>query len=443
MARKTILVCDKCGNEVAEGRGARDATQLTRMPAADRSRPISATTAPAGCRARRSLGGAAGQRPSRPCRPERRVARRRRRGSLEVSALFALTQAAPRTKARPKPGLRWTDGPRARRRAGACRQSRAAPRALSRRARSRSVARRPEPLRHRARRARSAPAAAGSARGAHRHVRRPVRARRCRRPRSAPVASEVQRALAARRAIARASSTSLALVRGHTRLRRHAARRARRARLGSPRSRRLDGDLARLAARVSGRARPARSPGPSRPPTGAVERLESDLDAWNGEPVFAYGFEDLTAAEWALLEALAARTDVTVSIPYEPGGPRSPLSSARSRILPGSLRARSRSFPRRAPRCPPALCPPRARALRRQPALGTAARRIAPLPRRRRGPRDRRAPRERARRPRPSRDPAGSDRRRLRLARALAGAARYRSRPARDPVCDRAPAAAR
>ena len=35
--------------------------------------------------------------------------------------------------------------------------------------------------------------------------------------------------------------------------------------------------------------------------------------------VFAYGFEDLTGAEWALLEALAARTDVTVSIPYEPG----------------------------------------------------------------------------------------------------------------------------
>jgi ATP-dependent helicase/nuclease subunit B len=52
---------------------------------------------------------------------------------------------------------------------------------------------------------------------------------------------------------------------------------------------------------------------------GAVERLRSDLDAWAGEPVFAYGFEDLTGAEWALLEALAARADVTVSLPYEPG----------------------------------------------------------------------------------------------------------------------------
>jgi ATP-dependent helicase/nuclease subunit B len=51
----------------------------------------------------------------------------------------------------------------------------------------------------------------------------------------------------------------------------------------------------------------------------AVSRLASDLDAWRGEPVFAYGFEDLTAAEWGLLEALAGRTDVTVSLPYEPG----------------------------------------------------------------------------------------------------------------------------
>jgi ATP-dependent helicase/DNAse subunit B len=51
----------------------------------------------------------------------------------------------------------------------------------------------------------------------------------------------------------------------------------------------------------------------------AAERVASDLSAWHGEPVFAHGFEDLTAAEWALLEALAGRTDVTVSLPYEPG----------------------------------------------------------------------------------------------------------------------------
>jgi ATP-dependent helicase/DNAse subunit B len=51
----------------------------------------------------------------------------------------------------------------------------------------------------------------------------------------------------------------------------------------------------------------------------AVQRVEGELDAWDGRPVFAYGFEDLTGAEWALLQALAGRTDVTVSLPYEPG----------------------------------------------------------------------------------------------------------------------------
>jgi ATP-dependent helicase/DNAse subunit B len=51
----------------------------------------------------------------------------------------------------------------------------------------------------------------------------------------------------------------------------------------------------------------------------AAERVANELAAWSGEPVFAYGFEDLTGAEWGLLEALAGRTEVTVSIPYEPG----------------------------------------------------------------------------------------------------------------------------
>ena len=51
----------------------------------------------------------------------------------------------------------------------------------------------------------------------------------------------------------------------------------------------------------------------------AAERLTTDLSAWTGRPVFAYGFEDLTGAEWVLLEALAGRADVTVSLPYEPG----------------------------------------------------------------------------------------------------------------------------
>lgn len=51
----------------------------------------------------------------------------------------------------------------------------------------------------------------------------------------------------------------------------------------------------------------------------AVSRLGDDLDAWDGRPVYAYGFEDLTGAEWGLLRALAGRTDIHVSLPYEAG----------------------------------------------------------------------------------------------------------------------------
>jgi ATP-dependent helicase/DNAse subunit B len=51
----------------------------------------------------------------------------------------------------------------------------------------------------------------------------------------------------------------------------------------------------------------------------AVETLGRSFTAWNGSPVLAYGFEDLTGAQWSLLEGLAARADVTVSLPYEPG----------------------------------------------------------------------------------------------------------------------------
>jgi ATP-dependent helicase/nuclease subunit B len=53
----------------------------------------------------------------------------------------------------------------------------------------------------------------------------------------------------------------------------------------------------------------------------AAERLGTVLEAWEGHPVFAYGFEDLTETEWALIRALAGRSDVTVSLPYEPGRP--------------------------------------------------------------------------------------------------------------------------
>ena len=51
----------------------------------------------------------------------------------------------------------------------------------------------------------------------------------------------------------------------------------------------------------------------------AADRLAGELGAWDGRPVYAYGFEDLTATQWRLLEAFAGRADVTVSLPYEPG----------------------------------------------------------------------------------------------------------------------------
>jgi ATP-dependent helicase/nuclease subunit B len=51
----------------------------------------------------------------------------------------------------------------------------------------------------------------------------------------------------------------------------------------------------------------------------AADRLAGELDAWDGRPVYAYGFEDLSGAQWRLLEAFAGRVDVTVSLQYEPG----------------------------------------------------------------------------------------------------------------------------
>jgi len=53
----------------------------------------------------------------------------------------------------------------------------------------------------------------------------------------------------------------------------------------------------------------------------ALDRLSGELDAWRGNPVLAYGFEELTSAEWRLIEMLAARAEVHVSLPYEPGRP--------------------------------------------------------------------------------------------------------------------------
>ncbi len=134
-----------------------------------------------------------------------------------------------------------------------------------------------------------------------------------------PVASEMQRALAARRAIARtpletldASAASAGFVDALL------------GALGELESAlldpdRIDGELGRLAQAYRAELDRLGLWDRDLLRRRAVERLESDFEAWHREPVFAYGFEDLTVAEWSLLEALAARTEVTVSVPYEPG----------------------------------------------------------------------------------------------------------------------------
>ncbi len=138
-------------------------------------------------------------------------------------------------------------------------------------------------------------------------------------PERRPVATDVQRALVVRRALAAASLNGL----------------ARSARTGGF----ADTLLATLGELESGLLDPADLNGDLGSLYGAyraeldrlglwdrdllrrraAERISSELDAWHGEPVFAYGFEDLTGAEWTLLEALSGRTEVQVSLPYEPG----------------------------------------------------------------------------------------------------------------------------
>ncbi|MDX6626927.1 MAG: hypothetical protein QOE56_1916 [Solirubrobacterales bacterium] len=52
----------------------------------------------------------------------------------------------------------------------------------------------------------------------------------------------------------------------------------------------------------------------------AIELLRNRLAGpWDERPVFLYGFDDLTPTQLALVEALAARTEVTVALAFEPG----------------------------------------------------------------------------------------------------------------------------
>jgi ATP-dependent helicase/nuclease subunit B len=136
-----------------------------------------------------------------------------------------------------------------------------------------------------------------------------------------PVATDAQRALIVRRVLARAK------LNGWTRSARFAGfAEALSAALGELESGLvepgdLDGDLAGLYAEYRAELDRLGLWDRDIQRRAAAERLAGELGAWAGRPVFAYGFEDLTGAQWALLEALAGRTEITVSLPYEPGRP--------------------------------------------------------------------------------------------------------------------------
>jgi len=66
----------------------------------------------------------------------------------------------------------------------------------------------------------------------------------------------------------------------------------------------------------------------------AIAQLRRDGSFWGERPVLLYGFDDLTESQFELLAALAARTQVTVALPYEDG---SAALAARGRLL-GKLR---------------------------------------------------------------------------------------------------------
>jgi ATP-dependent helicase/DNAse subunit B len=134
-----------------------------------------------------------------------------------------------------------------------------------------------------------------------------------------PVASEIQRTLAVRRAVERVELGELSSSASTAGFADTLLQAIGELESGLVDADELDGDLAALAAAYREELGALGLQDRDGLRRHAVERLRGDLDAWSGAPVFAYGFEDLTGAEWALLEALAARAEVAVSIPYEPG----------------------------------------------------------------------------------------------------------------------------
>ena len=68
----------------------------------------------------------------------------------------------------------------------------------------------------------------------------------------------------------------------------------------------------------------------------AVALLRRDPGFWGDRPVLLYGFDDLTPSQLELVAALAAATEVTVALPFEPGNA---ALEARAELL-GQLRER-------------------------------------------------------------------------------------------------------
>jgi len=169
------------------------------------------------------------------------------------------------------------------------------------------------------------------------------------------VATEAQQQLVLRRAVARASLNGLTASAGSSGFAdtlREAIRELQGALLEPDR---VDGDLAHLYSAYRAELETLGLWDRELRRAHAVARLEADLDAWHGEPVFAYGFEDLTAAEWSLLEALAGRADVTVSIPYEPARAAFTALAATVEDLARLTDGRIQELPRPDGARPPAL----------------------------------------------------------------------------------------
>ena len=137
---------------------------------------------------------------------------------------------------------------------------------------------------------------------------------------SRPVVDDAQRALVVRRAVARSSG-----ARGLPRrlaspvLPTRCSPRSRSSKARSSTPRMLDGDLAR-SSRLPGRARPARALGPRDAPPPRQRALAGDLDAWQRRARLRLRLRGSDRRRSGLLlEALAGRADVEVSLPYEPG----------------------------------------------------------------------------------------------------------------------------